>query len=406
MLSRQTLNCAIRAASHAFPLLVAAVCATPNVRAISISDTAQIHGFISQAAIYTSKNNFFGSTENSVDTDFRELGINGSWRPLANLQFSMQGTARWAGQGDTGEPRLDYGFLDYTAISNPNNLVGIRLGRVLNPFGLYNETRDFAFTRPSIILPQSIYFDRVRDVAFSADGIQVYATKAAEIGEVSLQFNTAFPRINESVERTLLGAALPGELESELSFVGRLLYQKDGGKIKLGVSGLGVNLGYDSTVIPGDFPGGSINFNALYLSAEYSALKWTLTGEYALRNFKYRNFEPFIPNTDTTGDSFYIQLAYRFFNQWEGMIRYDVLYTDRSDRNGKDFAALTGKPAFSRFAKDLIVGLRWDVTRYFMLRGEYHHINGTGWLPSDDNPDIFRTNQYWNLFGIQAALRF
>ncbi|MFZ0257077.1 MAG: hypothetical protein WAN46_15845 [Gammaproteobacteria bacterium] len=406
MLSRQILNCASRIASSAFVFLTLAACITPSVRAISIADTAQIHGFFSQAAMITSRNNLFGKTENNVSLDFRELGINASWRPLSNLQFSMQGTARWAGEAATGSPRLDYGFFDYSAFSDPKMVAGIRVGRVINPFGLYNETRDVAFTRPSIILPQSIYFDRTRDLAFSADGLQLYATRSGDVGDFSLQFNTVFPRISDSVERALLGASLPGELQGEPTLVGRLLYQRDGGKVKLGISGVGLGLKYDSSGIPNDLPGGSMNFNALYLSAEYSALKWTLTGEYALRNFKYHDFEPAIPNTDVIGDSGYVQLAYRFFEHWEGMVRYDVLYTDRSDRNGKDFSALTGKPSFSRFAKDLTVGLRWDVTRYLMLRGEFHYIDGTGWLPSDDNADIFSTHRYWNLFALQVALRF
>lgn len=406
MLSRQTLNRMRRIVYSTLVFFPLAACITPSVRALSIADTAQIHGFFSQAAMITSRNNFFGETENSVSLDFRELGINASWRPLSSLQFSMQGTARWAGEAATGSPRLDYGFLDYSAFSDAKTVAGIRLGRVINPFGFYNETRDVTFTRPSIILPQSIYFDRTRDLAFSADGLQLYTTRSVDAGDFSLQFNTVHPRISDSVERALLGTSLPGELNGELGLGGRLLYQRDGGKVKLAVSGVGLSLGYDSTGARNDLPGGSLNFNALYLSAEYSALKWTLTGEYALRNFKYHDFEPAIPNTDVTGDSGYVQLAYRFLERWEGMIRYDVLYTDRSDRKGKNFSELTGKPSFSRFAKDLTVGLRWDVTRYLMLRGEFHYIDGTGWLPSDDNPDIFSTHRYWNLFALQLALRF
>ncbi|MGF1612987.1 MAG: hypothetical protein ACFCVA_03485 [Gammaproteobacteria bacterium] len=383
-----------------------ATCLTPTVKALSLGDTAQVHGFFSQSIIGTSNNNFFGSTQDRLSCDFRELGLNGSWRPWPNLQLSMQGTARWAGQTDTGNPRLDYGFLDYSIVSDPITLAGLRIGRIINPFGLYNDTRDVAFTRPSIILPQSIYFDRTRDLAFSGDGVQVYVSRTITNSELSLQLNSIFPRVTESVERALLGDSRPGTLKSKLSFVGRLLYQRDGGKVKLGLSGVGSSVGYDPSADQQDLPAGSIDFNAIYLSAEYNALKWTITGEYALRNFQYEKFQPVIPNTDTTGDSAYVQLAYRFARQLEGMVRYDVLYTDRDDRRGANFSAMTGKPAFSRFAKDLTVGLRWDLNRYIMLRGEVHFIDGTGWLPTDDNPDISKTSKDWNLIAIQAALRF
>ena len=45
----------------------------------------------------------------------------------------------------------------------------------------------------------------------------------------------------------------------------------------------------------------------------------------------------------------------------------------------------TGRPAHSRFAKDITVGLRWNITSQFMLRAEYYHVNGTGWLSALDN---------------------
>lgn len=406
MLFRRRLHRKARTTSLVAVLLALTACLAPSVKAVSLGDTAQVHGFFSQSVMSTSNNNFFGRTQDTLSFDFRELGLNGSWRPWPSLQLSMQGTARWAGQTDTGEPRLDYGFLDYSIVSDPVNLAGLRIGRIINPLGLYNDTRDVAFTRPSIILPQSIYFDRTRDLAFSGDGAQVYVSRTIMNGELSLQLNTIFPRVTESVERALLGDSWPGTLKSKLSFVGRLLYQRDGGKVKLGVSGVGSSVGYDANADQRDLPSGSIDFNALYFSAEYSALKWTVTGEYALRNFQYQKFQPVIPDTDTTGDSIYVQLAYRFVRQLEGMVRYDVLYTDRDDRRGANFSAMTGKPAFSRFAKDLTIGLRWDVNRYFMLRGEVHFVDGTGWLPTDDNLDISKTSRDWNLIAIQAALRF
>ena len=49
-----------------------------------------------------------------VSPDFRELGINGSWRPLPDLQLSTQILSRRAGKADDGDVRIDYGFIDYS----------------------------------------------------------------------------------------------------------------------------------------------------------------------------------------------------------------------------------------------------------------------------------------------------
>ncbi|MEP6880205.1 MAG: hypothetical protein ABI865_15310, partial [Nitrosospira sp.] len=110
----------------------------------------QIHGFASQSWLMSSdKNNFFGkSSSDSGSFDFRELGLNASMRPLTRLQFSAQMMSRRAGDGSPGNIRLDYGFIDYTYFSGENSQLGIRLGRMKTPLGLYNDTRDVPFTRP------------------------------------------------------------------------------------------------------------------------------------------------------------------------------------------------------------------------------------------------------------------
>jgi len=98
----------------------------------------QIHGFASQSWLKSSgNNNVFGkSASDSGSFDFRELGLNASMRPLTNLQFSAQMLSRTAGEGSPGNIRLDYGFIDYTFLSDESKQLGIRLGRMKNPLGI------------------------------------------------------------------------------------------------------------------------------------------------------------------------------------------------------------------------------------------------------------------------------
>jgi hypothetical protein len=151
-----------------------------------------------------------------------------------------------------------------------------------------------------------------------------------------------------------------------------------------------------------------IHFTPVVLSAQYNAERWSLTSEYALRNLEYKNFGA-IPHLNFTGESYYFQGVYRFTPEWEAIVRYDALFTDRDDRNGKKWASSPaggGRPAYSRFAKDVTVGLRWNVTPEFMLRAEYHRVNGTGWLSTLDNPVPGDLSQNWNLFSILGSYRF
>ncbi|HNI72525.1 MAG TPA: hypothetical protein PLX65_03220, partial [Accumulibacter sp.] len=133
-------------------------------QAIDLLDgDVQLHGFLMQSLVSTSDNNFLGKTDDRLGTDFREFGINSSWRLTSELQLSAGMLSHRAGGTDHGHLRLDYGLADWTTHSSESGRAGIRLGRVKAAYGLYNTTRDVPFTRPGIILPQSIYFERTRN---------------------------------------------------------------------------------------------------------------------------------------------------------------------------------------------------------------------------------------------------
>lgn len=370
---------------------------------LKLPDSFQIHGFASQAFILTTENNFFGGSEDNGTFNFRELGINASWRILPKLQIAAQGVARWAGESDGGDPRLDYGLIDYTLLSDLENTWGVRLGRVVNPIGLYNDTRDVAFTRPSILLPQSIYFARVRDIALSADGGQLYGERRSHIGDFLFQLNIARPRTSRQAERALLGGDLPGELEGDLSFLGRLLYEKDGGRIRLGLSALMVNFDFDPEE-QSSIRSGAITFVPVIFSGQYNTERLSLTSEVALRYFDYSGFG--LKSRDFTGLSWYVQAAYRFTPQWEAVARFDRLCVDLGDCDGEAYAAASGQPAHRRFANDWMVGLRWNITPSVMVRAEFHHVRGTNWITPEDNPSIDSLEESWNMFSALISFRF
>jgi hypothetical protein len=367
---------------------------------------AQVHGFLSQGAIHTSANNFFGHTDGRLDFDYTEIGLNASVQPLQDLRFAGQTLFRRAGEGADGGLELDYGFADYTLLSSLSGRAGVRLGRVLNPLGFYNETRDVLFTRPSILLPQSIYFDRTRNLSLSADGVNLYAEHRRGNGEFFLQWVAGFPRADDQdAKLSVLGPTAKGELTSKLSFAGRLLYEHDGGRLRLALSGAQGNFGYNPVALD-PWNSGKIEFDPLIFSFQYNDGPLSLTSELALRKFKLSQFGSRGPNGDTTGESYYLQGTYRFAPRWEGLVRYDVLYRDRNDRNGKDFEQASRLPRYLTFAKDFTLGLRWDPRPDLMFRLEYHRVNGAAWLPPQDNPDISGIRQHWDMLMLMGAFRF
>lgn len=139
---------------------------------------------------------------------------------------------------------------------------------------------------------------------------------------------------------------------------------------------------------------------------QYNQELWSLTAEYALRRSGLKNFDQSSLNFDTTGESWYLQYTRRFYDDWQWLIRYDSLISNRNDASGKAYEANGQGPAHTQFADDLTFGLQWTPHPQVMLAGEYHHVDGTGWLPIQDNPDSSATSRRWNMWLFQLSLRF
>ncbi len=370
-----------------------------------LAQTVQFHGFLSQGFVHTSDNNFFGDSANRVSTDYREAGINGSWRVVPELQLSMQLVYRDAGLTDDQGVRVDYALADYSFYSTENKLLGIKAGRIPTPLGFYNETRDVLSTRPTILLPQSIYFDRNRNIALSADGGYLYGEQRSNFGDVFFDIGVVTPRTNDPDAKYSLAGDLAGDFDGKTSWVGRLAYEWQSGKVRLQATYADFHTKYDpDSTMYGLLPG-TIKFNPLVFSAQYNGENWSLTSEYEFNRKKFDDFG-LIPDSDSTGNGFYIQGTYNFASWLEGVLRYDDLVIDQNDKNGKEFADLTGLPAHSRYAKDWTVGLRFTVIPKLIISAEYHHVKGTAWLANIENKDPAETKERWDMFLMMISFDF
>ena len=389
-----------RSITFSIALFCAAI--TAYADGLQLPESLQIHGFLSQAVLRTTQNNFFGDSKDSFSPEFRELGLNASWQATPSLRTALQLVSRDAGRTDDSNIRVDFALMDYTLSSTATNLFGIRAGRVPTPLGLYNETRDVASLRPSILLPQGIYFDINRNLALSADGGYIYNEHRTDSGDFLLKIGGVYPRTDDpDFKRSIVGD-FPGEMNGEPSLVSWLGYEWGGGTLRLAATYADFNSDFRPDNIPGNLQSGSFRFNPLILSFQYNGEKLSLTSEYAWRRARVTDFG--YPNVDFTGNSYYVQGIYRLWPNVEALVRYDQLIWNNSDRDGKQFEAAGLGPSYSRFAKDWTFGLGWYITPSLLLRAEYHRINGTGWLSTLENPQ--GTHQNWNLYAVQISYTF
>ncbi|HBV21947.1 MAG TPA: hypothetical protein DEF07_09560, partial [Nitrosomonas sp.] len=370
------------------------------------------HGFASQGYTYTTGNNFFGNSQKDGSFDFREVGINVMGHVYPNLLIAAQGLYRDAGGSDTDNFRLDFANLDYQLPLNNQSTVGIRLGRIKNPFGLYNDTRDVIWTRPGVTLPQSVYFDALalRQAMISSDGGLVYGRHAFGDHAFNAEFVTANPLDNTGGATEFLTgrASAPGKMTGRPLFVGRAGYQWKEGRFRLLFSIVDLDRKFKSSSPA--IPSGNINTLYPLASAQLNLEKWSFTAEYG-QVIMERSGSLTIDGTASknTSESFYVQSEYRFAPAWTALLRFDAFFANVHDRSGKKTARLTGLPKHSFFAKDITFGLRWEFARNFLVAADYHRIHGTGWLSQADNPQLFQGSggdANWDLITVMFSYRF
>ena len=364
-----------------------------------------IQGFAAQGLIGSTNNRFFGDSRDGISTEFTEAGLHGTWQPLDAVRLSGQVLYRRAGESDKDGLRVDYAQVDWQFYQTTSTQFGLKFGKVKLPYGLYNETRDVPFTRPGILLPQSVYVDNSRDLLLAAPGAFLHGASVQQYGATDFLLGWVRPDFDSpSVDYSFLGTTRPGKLKGKGALGARLRW----------------DLPTDTTLMltyanaTGDYaPGnadllraGSIRFRNLLFSAQQRLDTLTLTAEYGEPRFDTAGFGPFLPDSHRVIQAAYLQGEWRFLPDWELMLRHDIFYRDKHDKSGRQFAAATGLPAHSMFARDTTLGLRWDTTPNLMLRAEFHHVDGTGWLPGPDNPVFLSREQRWNMWLLQAAYRF
>ena len=359
---------------------------------------AAFHGFASFGYVATSGNHFYGETRGGGDVDYYELGLNGFLRLHPRLSASGQVLARKAGETDDGKPRLDYAFLDYQLPAGPTARYGVRLGRVRNPLGFYNESRDVVFTRPSILLPQSVYLEGtgVRELVFSSDGGQFYSDWDHANSHTSARLTLAMDRdVSEQSRRNLLGDTssiapyTPTGIKMRRPLFGQVLHEIDGGRLRLALSFLDTRL--TGQLVAPALPSEPVSISArmIILSAQYNAEDWTLTSEYSLTSSRS---ELFGMRSINRSDGVYLQYQYRFSPEWSGLLRQDLSYPDRNDRG-------------SNVSRDTTVGLIWSPRPEWLVSGEFHRIAGTGGVPVADNRGLTLAPRT-DLFALMLGYRF
>ena len=376
-------------------------------------DDISIHGFVSSGYLKSDHNNYLLSSKDG-SFEFNEVGINFSAIMNDNIRIGLQLYSFDMGNIGNNKVELDWAFIDYQWKEE----LGIRVGKVKTPYGLYNEEQDYDMLHVPILLPQCIYNKVQRETIVSIQGFDIY-------GNVDLKKTGS---LNYDVFAGAMNVHSDGALARRVSRDGMIFdnWTFDpavGNRIKW-------NTPLDGLILASTF---ILVDNTLSLNSKDGAMKTRtrqpnllisiFSTEYSYRNLKvaaeyYKGTgsitttidlsasgqpAPAPIKTDKNLESYYASISCQINNRLSAGAYYSVYYKDKKDRHGQ-LQVARGKPDYNAWQKDLAFSLCCNFNEFWLLKLEVHFINGVGLTSELDNPDGYEKD--WMLFGAKTTFNF
>lgn len=367
----------------------------------------KVNGFIAQGIIQASDSNFV-TDDGEVSVKLTEIGINSSYRINSNFRLAGQAVYLEGGNRYPHGFRLDYLFLEWQLFNSQNWQVKTQIGRNKNYHWLYSSTRDVPHTRPSIVLPQSLYFDVFRDVAIGVDGIVLIAQTNNQLGEWDLNFSYGNSNISEEEKKNLLGPYASGKLKHKSDIQLSVYWRPNVSNFQFGFSLLEA----DFTYKPGDNDrlfNGDETSQRIMLNVLYQGQSWEIASEIMRERVIANNiiFPGFF--TDTTAEGGYLQARHFFSDKLTLLARLDLYDRDRKNRDGSDIENLSQglTPGYFGFMDQATVGVTWKLAKNMQLQAELHRVKGAGRLAPIFTPNtVINDTKYWNMWAVQLMYWF
>lgn len=385
--------------------------------AFDISEVS-VHGFISQGYLKSQENNWLADSKDGT-TQLNEAGLTFSTDVSDNLRIGMQLLARDLGDEGNNEVLLDWGFADYRV----RDWFGVRAGKVKTPIGIYNEGRDSDFLRPMAFLPQSIYDENKRNLMVATQGAGLYGNLSlGMLGD--LDYNFVYGSLNftddsgqargleaqaiSTAKARGLGTVTDFSADNEYATGGSLVFNTSLDGLRLGASLFEGKTNFDITLLDvntgliSHAEGQGRNEEFWVASLEY-ALPWlVLSAEYTEATQGQQMFG--MPVSKATSMGYYGMLTARLHEQLSLSVLYDTYYADKDDKDGKKLVA-QGKPDHLGWRKDLGIGLRYDINRNWLLKAEWHTLEGGALGLPVYNPGV-PIKEDWEYFVVKTSFNF
>jgi hypothetical protein len=351
-----------------------------------------IHAFASQGFLVTTGNEYLVEDSKRGSFQFSELGVNIGKEFTPNLRFGAQFFARNFGAAGNYVPQVDWFLLDYRW----RDWLGLRVGRLKIPHGLYNEVNDVDSGRVPVLLPQGVYPLQARSFLFAQTGAELYgylSSRALGGLEYRLFGGTIF------VDPALVvpvGSTVQLKFNVPYAFGARLLWDTRVTGLRAGASFL--NLRLDTVAFLPMGMTATIQNNTTFgvASLEWALRALTLTAEYSRGHSKQESVVP-TANLNVTSESGYVMAALVATPRLQTAVYYGLGFPDVQHRVG-----------LANQQHDLAGTLRFDLNRYWLVKLEGHYMVGTAGLnnPLRLGPPPANPANHWAVFLLKTTVYF
>ena len=373
----------------------------------------EIHGFGSVGYIHSSDNNVI---EESTDGSFHfnDFGLNVGATFWDDVYVGFQVMSRDYGAVANNDIIVNWALINYQF----KDQLGFKVGKIKRPVGLYGDLRDYDFLRTPILLPQSIYSETAREYYESYTGGAVYG--AFDLGGGGRLGYDIYYGTEYTIEDD--GGLARGMNSDESRFVDGTIDYAFGGRLKwhtplsgllfaMSYSQLEANINTESWLMPVSMDFTLPVSHSVIFSTEYSHAGFTAAAEYEMSRGDYtytidmsRMGQPStIYEGEMKGENYYIMCSYQFID-WFTLGAYYSVHTPNSDDRDGDELVAQGLDDYGAWQKDLALTTRFDITDFWLIKLEYHYVDGTASLQDVDNPDGYEKS--WDYWSLKTTLNF
>lgn len=415
--------------------LVAAILACAGSASFG-ADALTVHGAVSATAATSDRYNYLGNTDGSLDLNVVEVVLNGAHRFDNGVRLSAQ--LYGYKLNDFTDLALDFAVLDYSF----NEKFGVRAGRLKRPSGLYGDSQDIDIVRPFAFLPFDFYPKTLRPLVAGIDGAAAYGTLPLG-GAGNLEYQLMYgwlpkiaadsPYVTDIAEGGLNHIT---NVETDTTWLVALFWNTPVEGLKLGVtyndssdiilsgpmkSSAELALApSDSRATPAAFPAGVYDFvvagkpGAVHgkslirwtASAEYTKDKWVFAAEYQVGDNDLLVTYPAPLGARTArskSDGWYTSATYQATDRLQLGAYYSEGYADKSDHGGKNRLIV---PQHTGYLKDTAAAAAFNLTSWWVLKGEVHFENGTRGITAALNGDAMTWKKDWTYYVLKSTVSF